>query len=70
MMGYVAGSWYMARSADKAAAEKDCSDKAFYERKLASVNFYFAQLLPRHKGYKDAVMGGAEIGVSLNEACF
>ncbi|MGV0033407.1 MAG: acyl-CoA dehydrogenase C-terminal domain-containing protein [Candidatus Azotimanducaceae bacterium WSBS_2022_MAG_OTU7] len=46
------------------------SDKAFYEKKLASVNFYFAQLLPRHKGYQDAVMGGAEIGVSLNEACF
>ena len=70
MMGYVAGAWYMARSAEKAVTELDGSDKAFYERKLASVNFYFAQLLPRHKGYQEAVMAGAEIGVSLNEACF
>ncbi len=70
MMGYVAGAWYMARSAEKAVTELGGSDKAFYEKKLASVNFYFAQLLPRHKGYQDAVMGGAEIGVSLNEACF
>ena len=70
MMGYVAGAWYMARSAEKAVTELDGSDKAFYERKLASVNFYFAQLLPRHKSYQEAVMTGAEIGVSLNEACF
>jgi hypothetical protein len=70
MMGYVAGAWYMARSAEKAVTELDGSDKAFYERKLASVNFYFAQLLPRHKGYQEAVIAGAEIGVLLNEACF
>lgn len=70
MMGYVAGAWYMARSAEKAVVELGGSDKAFYEKKLASVNFYFAQLLPRHKGYQEAVISGAEIGVALNEACF
>ena len=46
MMGYVAGGWYMARAAEKAVAELGGSDKDFYTRKLASANFYFAQMLP------------------------
>ena len=70
MMGYVAGAWYMARTAECATAELDGPDRSFYERKLASAKFYFAQLLPRHKGYLDAVINGADIGVSLDEGCF
>jgi hypothetical protein len=70
MMGYVAGGWYMARSAEQALAGIEGPENDFYERKLTSVSFYFTQLLPRYKGYMDAVTGGADIGVALSEASF
>ena len=70
MMGYVAGAWYMARTAEQALASLDGPDGVFYRKKLASAHFYFAQLLPRHKGYRDAVINGADIGVSLGDECF
>jgi hypothetical protein len=71
MMGYVAGGWYMARSAGLAADKmNEGSDNDFYRKKMISVNFYFSQLLPRHLGYRDAVIQGAELGVSLTEESF
>jgi hypothetical protein len=70
MMGYVSGSWYMARSAERALVFAHDGDNEFINRKLASVRFYFAQLLPRHKGYMDAVINGADIGFSMNESNF
>jgi len=70
MMGYVSGSWYMARSAERALVVADDGDNEFIKGKLASVRFYFAQLLPRHKGYMDAVINGADIGLSMNESNF
>jgi alkylation response protein AidB-like acyl-CoA dehydrogenase len=70
MMGYVAGAWYMARAAEKAVAELDGSEKAFYEKKLTSASFYFSQILPRHKGYLEAIVSGADIGISLSEDSF
>ncbi len=69
-MGYVAGGWYMAKTAEKAAAGVEGDEREFYEKKLASVKFYFSQLLPRHRSYMDAVVSGADIGVALNEECF
>ncbi|MBT4493887.1 MAG: acyl-CoA dehydrogenase [Gammaproteobacteria bacterium] len=70
MMGYVAGGWYMAKSAEIAFANLDGDEKAFYEKKLTSARFYFSQLLPRHRSYMDAVTGGAEIGVALSDSSF
>lgn len=70
MMGYVAGAWYMARSAEIAVKAIDGPESAFYTKKLTSVQFYFAQMLPRHKSHMDAVVGGAQAGVSLTEASF
>ncbi len=70
MMGYVSGSWYMARSAERALGVADDGHNEFIKGKLASVRFYFAQLLPRHKGYMDAVINGADIGLSMNESDF
>ena len=70
MGGYVAGAWYLAKSAEKAIAGLDGPDKDFYRKKLLSVNFYFAHLLPRHKAYLDAVVGGADIGIALDEESF
>ena len=70
MMGYVAGGWYMAQSAEKALAELESGDATFYRKKLLSVNFYFAQMLPRHKAYLDALVSGADIGIELNEESF
>lgn len=70
MMGYVSGSWYMARSAERALFVADDGDNEFIKGKLASVRFYFAQLLPRYKGYMDAVINGADIGLSMNESNF
>ena len=70
LMGYVSGAWYMARSGEQAVMVSDDLDEEFLSRKLSSVRFYFAQLLPRHKGYMDAVFNGAEIGLSINESHF
>jgi alkylation response protein AidB-like acyl-CoA dehydrogenase len=70
MLGYVAGAWYMAKSAEKALPGLDGGDKDFYRKKLLSVNFYFAHMLPRHKAYLDAVVGGADIGIALDEESF
>nr|MBC8476390.1 acyl-CoA dehydrogenase C-terminal domain-containing protein [Gammaproteobacteria bacterium] len=58
------------KSAEKAIAGLDGPDKDFYRKKLLSVNFYFAHLLPRHKAYLDAVVGGADIGIALDEESF
>jgi alkylation response protein AidB-like acyl-CoA dehydrogenase len=70
MMGYVAGGWYMAQSAEKAIAELDKGGASFYRKKLLSTHFYFAQMLPRHKAYRDALVGGAEIGIALDQESF
>jgi len=69
-MGYVAGGWYMAKTAEKATEGLSGGERDFYEKKLASVRFYFTQMLPRHRSYMDAVIAGADIGVALNEECF
>ena len=71
MMGYVAGGWYMARSAELAVNRiNEGSDNDFYRKKMISVGFYFSQLLPRHLGYRDAVIQGAGLGASLTEESF
>lgn len=69
-MGYVAGGWYMAKTAEKATEGLSGGERDFYEKKLTSVRFYFSQMLPRHRSYMDAVITGADIGVALNEECF
>ncbi len=71
MMGYIAGGWYMATAAEKSveAIEAGSTDD-FYTKKLTSVEFYFSQILPRHKGYLDAVTGGTDVGIALTEASF
>lgn len=71
MMGYVGGGWYMARAARIAAdAIDEGSTDDFYRKKSTSAAFYFSQLLPRHRGYFDAVVDGADIGIALSEASF
>ena len=70
LMGYVSGAWYMARSGEQVVLHSGDLDKEFLSRKLSSVKFYFAQLLPRHKSYMDAVVNGTEIGLSINESHF
>ncbi len=69
MMGYVAGAWYMARTAELAVRARD-EDAAFYDRKLMSAKFYFAQMLPRHGAYLTAVKAGADAGLALDASCF
>ena len=60
----------MARSAEKVISIGLEGDAGFSERKLASVNFYFGQILPRHKSYMDAVIDGAGAGMALKESSF
>ena len=69
MMGYVAGGWYMARTAEQAVSARH-EDAEFYDRKLMSAKFYFAQMLPRHHAYLMAVKEGADAGLALDESCF
>lgn len=70
MMGYVAGAGYMARSAEIAQAKLAEGDDDFYSNKLVAAKFYFSQLLPRHLSYKEAVVGGADIGIALSVSNF
>jgi hypothetical protein len=70
LMGYVAGAWYMGRSAQIASAKLAEGEDAFYENKLMSARFYFTQLLPRHLGYLEAVLDGTEVGVALKVSNF
>jgi len=69
MMGYVCGGWYVAKAAEKAQQKLDSGDD-FYARKFSVAEFYFSQLLPRHKSFLEAIVEGAEPGVELSEDCF
>lgn len=71
MMGYICAAWYMARAAEVAVEQINAGSKDdFYRKKLESTNFYFSQLLPRHKSHLEAIVQGAQIGVELSEASF
>jgi hypothetical protein len=70
--GYVVLAWCWARMAvlarQKVAEGGD--DKAFYEAKLMTAEFYFARLLPRAGSHRDAVLAGSQSLMQMPEALF
>ncbi len=73
LFGTVTGGWLLARGA--AAARRMLSkggedDRAFLEAKIATAQFYMANILPRAAAAAAAVTQGAESTLALDEAQF
>lgn len=64
--GTVIAGWLMAKSA-LVANKKLVDDRAFYEAKIITVRFYFAQVLPRSAAYLDIVKNHDAAQYSLSE---
>jgi alkylation response protein AidB-like acyl-CoA dehydrogenase len=60
-VGYLLVGWCWLRSAMVAEARLGAGtpERAFYEGKLAAARLYFERLLPRTRGYADAIRAGA-----------
>ncbi|WOI54385.1 acyl-CoA dehydrogenase [Parvularcula sp. LCG005] len=56
--GYVAGGFYLARSAQAAASMLGAPDASYYASRIAIARFYADNLLPRASGLAAAVMAG------------
>jgi hypothetical protein len=73
LFGIVTGAWLLARGA--AAARRRLSnggaeDRPFLEAKIATAQFYMANILPRAAAEAAAVTQGAESTLALDEAQF
>lgn len=65
--GYVALAYTWARMA-KAAQQQlaaGATEKAFYEAKIKTANFYFLRLLPRAQAHAESAKAGADVLMSL-----
>ena len=73
LFGIVTGAWLLARGA--AAARRrltngGAEDRAFLEAKIATAQFYMANILPRATAEAAAVIQGADSTLALDEAQF
>ena len=69
LVGTVAGGWLSARAA-LAARQHANGATDFAAAKAVTARFYAAHILPRAKGLCDAVIGGAEAAMALDDAQF
>ena len=69
LVGTVGGGWLSARAA-LAARQHANGDADFATAKAITARFYAAHILPRAKGLRDAVIGGAAATMALDEALF
>jgi hypothetical protein len=60
--GYLSMAYYWAMMAEVAATKLASGegDKAFYEAKLETAEFYFSRLLPRAKGHAGSMSSSTE----------
>jgi acyl-CoA dehydrogenase len=71
LTGYVCGAWQMARAADIACSRLDADDETgFYGAKIATCQYYFAQILPKADSLMMAVTNDAARALSLREDQF
>ncbi len=61
-------AWMAKTSQDKIAAGE--GDKAFYEAKIKTAQFYFKKLLPRTKAHAEIIDGGVDVLMSLDSESF
>ncbi len=69
--GYVTLAYYWARMAVTAQeALATAEDKAFYQAKLDTAQFYFERILPRAESHKAAVLAGRDSLMDMPETSF
>lgn len=70
--GYVllAALWLRAGVTASAALAAGSADSAFYQAKLHAAGFYWRRVLPRANAHCEALRGGAQCLMSLDEAHF
>ncbi len=68
LCGFTIGGWLMARAADVAARRLagGAGDRAFFEAKLATANFYATQVLPQVLALEQIVVHGGEAVVGTD----
>ena len=70
LTGIVVGAWLMARSAAIAVERLDAANGDFYKAKLATASYFVQHVVPEANSYRDAIVGGAESVLALEEALF
>ena len=70
LTGIVVGGWLMARSAAVAAERLEAADGDFYKAKIATASYFAQHVIPEANSYRDAIVGGAESVLALEDALF
>ncbi|MCK6389364.1 acyl-CoA dehydrogenase C-terminal domain-containing protein [Zoogloea sp.] len=70
LTGIVVGGWLMARSAAIAAERLDAADGDFYKAKIGTATYFAQHVIPEANSYRDAIVGGAQSVLALEEALF
>jgi len=58
--GYVTLAYFWAKMASVAHSKLDSNDKAFYQAKINTANFYFQRILPRAQGHAACIESGVD----------
>lgn len=67
LLGYL-WAWMAKVAQDKIAAGE--GDKAFYEAKVKTAQFYFKKILPRTQSHADIISGGVDVLMQLDAEAF
>ena len=66
----LAGFWLQAAARAQDALEAGDGEAAFYQAKLQSADFYLRRVLPRASAHREALLGGADCLMAMDEASF
>ncbi|MCS3470807.1 alkylation response protein AidB-like acyl-CoA dehydrogenase [Pseudomonas sp. JUb42] len=62
--------WLQAAVRASAALAAGSNEPAFYQAKLQAADFYWRRVLPRASGHREALLGGAQCLMAMDEADF
>jgi alkylation response protein AidB-like acyl-CoA dehydrogenase len=66
----LAGFWLQAAARAQDALEAGSGEAAFYRAKLHSADFYLRRVLPRASAHREALLGGADCLMAMDEESF
>ena len=66
----LAGFWLQAAARAQDALEAGSGEAAFYQAKLHSAAFYLRRVLPRASAHREALLGGAQCLMAMDEGSF
>ena len=66
----LAGFWLQAAARAQDALESGSGEAAFYQAKLHSADFYLRRVLPRASAHREALLGGAQCLMVMDEDSF